>query len=125
VYTYCSVNQVIQIAVIIFTIVTMILIFYCICAGKRLCSGSKDNSNPITQAAVDMIRDPVPNTIRSDDVTINSDAPSSEDVVVKVTRIRIPVEINIGLPPPTRRRSWDNTQAGASSIVQDVPQSQV
>ena len=122
---HISVGQIMQIAVIIFTIVTMILIFYCICAGKRLCSGSKDNSNPITQAAVDMIRDPVPNntTIRSDDVTINSDAPS-EDVVVKVTRIRIPVEINIGLTP-TRRRSWDNTHAGASSIVQDVPQSQV
>ena len=105
-----------------FTIVCMILIFYCICAGKRLCSGSKDNSNPITQAAVDLIRDPIPNTvIRSDDATVNSDA-ASEDVMVKVTRIRIPVEINSG--PSTRRRSWD-TQAGASSIVLDVPQSQV
>lgn len=117
-----SIGQVFQIAVIMFTIVCMILIFYCLCAGKRLCSDSKDNSNPITQAAVDLIRDPIPNTvIRSDDATVNSDA-ASENVVVKVTRIQIPVEINIG--PSTRRRSWD-TQAGVSSIVMNVPHSQV
>lgn len=97
---FYSIGQVAQIAVIIFTIVSMILVCYCMCAGKRLCSGSKDSSNPITQAAVDMIRDPIPNTtFRSDDSTVNSDA-ASEDVMVKVTRIRIPVEINIG--PSTR-----------------------
>lgn len=87
----------------IFTLVLLVLmalLFYCMSIAKMLYRNSKVNANqiaqdPTAQVDADMTLHQVNTVLRSsDNVTVTSEC-SVEDVVVTVSRIQVPNEINI------------------------------
>jgi hypothetical protein len=85
-------------------LVFMALLFYCLSMARMLYPNSKVNANQITQdptaqVAADMTLHRV-NTVlrRSDNATVTSEC-SVEDVEVTVSRIPVPIDINVRPAP--------------------------